>query len=38
MMDDWVKGIKIDVTHNFIFAWDIQSVCFYALKTDLEYE
>jgi len=37
-MDDWVKGIKIDPVHNYIFAWDVQSVCFYALKKDHEYK
>lgn len=33
LMDDWVKGIKIDVASNMVFAWDINSICFYALST-----
>eukprot|EP00347_Sterkiella_histriomuscorum_P023301 403335171 len=37
-MNDWVKGIKIDVQFNYIFAWDISSICFYALATDLEHK
>ena len=37
-MNDWVKGIKIDINYNFIFAWDISSICFYALTNDVEHK
>ena len=29
MMDEWVKGLKLDVANNLIIAWDQESVCFY---------
>ena len=33
-MTEWVKGLKVDVKHNLICAWDQQTVCFYALNSD----
>lgn len=36
MMDEWVKGLKIDVANNLIVAWDQESVCFYQLTDFLE--
>ena len=37
-MGDWVKGIKIDVEENLIFAWNHEAVCFYSLRGNFEYQ
>jgi hypothetical protein len=34
-MNEWVKGLRVDIKANLIYAWDNNSVCFYYLQPEL---